>query len=60
MQAFNFHKSFFKNILLYMNGGLSKISSVHTYVLKGFIHVVSTVGLMSLEQLTDLNAKGPK
>ena len=26
-----------------MNGGLSKIRSVHTYVLKGFILVVSTV-----------------
>ena len=31
------------NILLHMNGGLSKIRSVHMYVLKGFILVVSTV-----------------
>ena len=31
MWATNFCKSFFKNILLYMNGRLSKICSVHTY-----------------------------
>ena len=37
---------FFKNISLYRNGGLSKIRSVHTYVLKGFILVVSTVDLL--------------
>ena len=35
--------AFSKNILFYMNGGLSKIRSVLTYVLKGFILVVSTV-----------------
>ena len=29
----NFHKSFFKNILLYMNGRLSKTRSVHKYVI---------------------------
>ena len=40
--ATNFYKSFWKNIFLYINGGLSKIRSVHTYVLKGFILVVST------------------
>ena len=39
----NFYKDYFKNILFYMNSGLSKIRSVHTYVLKGFILVVSTV-----------------
>ena len=41
--ATHFYNSFFKNILLHMNGGLSKIRSVHMYVLKGFILVVSTV-----------------
>jgi hypothetical protein len=35
--------SFFKNVLLGMNSGLLKIRSVHTYVLKGFILVVSIV-----------------
>ena len=35
----------FKDILLYTNSGLSKIRSVQTYVLKGFILVVSTVKL---------------
>ena len=33
MLTTNFYKSFFKNILLYMNGWLSKIRSVHTYVI---------------------------
>ena len=37
MWATNVYKSFFKNLLFFMNGGLPK------YVLKGFIHVVSTV-----------------
>ena len=45
MWATNFYYSFFKNILSCMSGGLSKIRSVHTYVLKGFILVVSTVCL---------------
>ena len=31
MWATNFFKSFFKNILFYMNGGLSKIRSLQTY-----------------------------
>ena len=31
MQTTKFYKSFFKNILLHMNGRLSKIRSVHTY-----------------------------
>ena len=31
MWGTNFYKSFFKNILLFMNGRLSKIRSVHTY-----------------------------
>ena len=29
----NFYKRFFKNVLLYMNGRLSKIRSIHTYVI---------------------------
>ena len=29
----NFYDSFFKNILLYMSGRLSKITSVHMYVM---------------------------
>ena len=33
MRTRNFYKSFFKNVLLYMNGQLSKIPSVHMYVL---------------------------
>ena len=43
MWATKFYHRFFKNILFYMNGGLSQIRSVHTYVLKGFILVISTV-----------------
>ena len=48
MWAVHFYNSFFKNILLQMNGELSKIRSVHKYVLKGFILVVSTVALKAL------------
>ena len=33
MSTTNFYKSFFKNILLYMNDRLSKIRSLHTYVM---------------------------
>ena len=33
----------FQNIVLHISGGLSKINSVHTYELKGFILVASTV-----------------
>ena len=33
MWTTNFHKSYNKNILLYTNVGLSKIRSVHTYVM---------------------------
>ena len=33
MRATIFYKSFFKNILLYMSGGLSKIRSLYTYIL---------------------------
>ena len=32
VRATNFYKIFFKNVLLYMNGGLSKMCSLHTYV----------------------------
>ena len=43
MLAMYFYNSFFKNILLLINGGLSKVRSLYTYVLKGFILVVLTV-----------------
>ena len=33
MRSTNFYKRFFKNILLYRNGGLAKIRSLHTYVI---------------------------
>ena len=49
----HFYKSFFKNILVHMNGGLLEIRSVHTYALKGFIVVVSTV-LHSVTQNTSI------
>ena len=41
MWATNFYRSFFKNVLLYMNGRLSKISSVHTYGVRQ-IHVFAS------------------
>ena len=34
MWTTNFYKIFFKNILLYMNGRLSKIRSLHTYAIR--------------------------
>ena len=37
MRNTNFNMIFSKNMLFYMSGGLSKIRSVFTYVLKGFI-----------------------
>ena len=38
MWTTNFYKSFFENILLYMNGRLSKIRSVHTYVMSRTVY----------------------
>ena len=39
----NSFTSFFKNILLYTNCGMSKMHLLHTYVVKRFILAVSTV-----------------
>ena len=41
--SFALLSQFFQKYVLHMNGGLLKIRVVHTYVLKGFILVVSTV-----------------
>ena len=43
MWPIDFHKMIFENILFHTNFGLSKIRSVHRYVLKGFFLMVSTV-----------------
>ena len=48
MRATNFYNSFVKNILLHMKEGLSKIHSVHTFVIKGFILVESTLLRMQM------------
>ena len=42
-----FYKSLFKNMLLCMNGRLSKLSSVHTYVMLRTVYLVESVYLNS-------------
>ena len=39
------YKTFFKNILFYMNGWPSEISSVHTYVIPGRFILIESVAL---------------
>ena len=47
----NFYKIFFKNILLYMNGRLSKIRSVHTYAISRTVYFGWICKSLTLVQL---------